>query len=267
MRAQAHPPRPRRVARALVAAGLLAAALVGSLAGCGGDGAGGDDAGGEVTLTVLAASSLTDVFEEAGEVYEEAHPGVEVRFSFAGSQELAAQVRQGMPADVLVTADQTTMDGVTEETGEPAVIARNELTIVTRPGNPESIAGLADLAEPGLRVVLAAPDVPAGRYGQEILDRRSLDVSPVSEEPNVRSVLTKVELGEADAGLVYVTDAAVAGDAVHTVPIPAEQNVVAAYPAAALNGSAHPDQAGDLVAWFGGHRAQGLLRDAGFLAP
>jgi molybdate transport system substrate-binding protein len=254
----------RRATRVRALAPALLATAVAALAACGGDGG---DGSGETALTVLAASSLTDVFEEAGEVYEREHPGVELSFSFAGSQELAAQVRQGVPADVLVTADTQTMDGLAGETGDPVVIARNELTIVTPPGNPAAVETLAGLAAPGLRLVLAAPEVPAGRYGQEILDRQGIDASPVSEEPSVRAVLSKVQLGEADAGLVYVTDAAVAGDAVHTVPIPDGQNVTASYPAAPLDSSGQPAQARAFVDWLGGETAQRLLRDAGFLAP
>ncbi|WP_326598865.1 molybdate ABC transporter substrate-binding protein [Streptomyces sp. NBC_01803] len=259
-------PAPSTAPRFLVAALLLPLAVA-----CGGSGdtggSGDGDGGDSATLTVLAATSLTDVFTRAGEVYEDAHPGVTVRFSFAGSQELAAQVTQGAPADVLVTADARTMADVAGETGEPAVIARNELVIVTPPDNPADVADLADLADPALRLVLAAPEVPAGRYGQQILDAQGLDVTPDSQEPNVRAVLGKVQLGEADAGLVYVTDATAAGDAVRAVPIPAGQNVTAEYPAAALNGSDHADQAQEFVDWLTTPEAEALLTDAGFRAP
>ncbi|MGP3968040.1 molybdate ABC transporter substrate-binding protein [Streptomyces sp. 6N223] len=258
------------MSRALAAAyAALAAFALLAVAACGGSGSGsGDEGSGETTLTVLAASSLTDVFEEARTVYEREHPGLRLRFSFAGSQELASQVRQGVPADVLVTADTETMDGVADDvSGEAVTIARNQLTIVAPPGNPAGVETLADLADPGLRLVLAAPEVPAGRYGQEILDRQGVDAAPDSQEPNVRSVLSKVELGEADAGLVYVTDAAVAGDAVHAVPIPDGLNATASYPAAVLAASGSPDEARAFVDWLGGERAGRLLRDAGFLAP
>lgn len=264
-------PRPARH-RALVAA-LLVPALVG-LAGCGSDddaSDGDNEAGGpgdpEVTLTVLAAASLTDVFEEAGAAYEEEHPGTTVRFSFAGSQELVAQLDAGAPADVLVTADTDTMASAAELTGDPRVIARNELTIVTPPDNPAGVDELADLADPGLRLVLAAPEVPAGRYGQEILRAQGVDAEPDSLEANVRAVLGKVRLGEADAGLVYTTDATAAGDEVRAVPIPEDQNVVAAYPAATLNDAEQPEAAAGFVAWLNEEVAQGLLAEAGFLAP
>ncbi|MGW8849456.1 molybdate ABC transporter substrate-binding protein [Streptomyces xiamenensis] len=237
------------------------------LAGCGSGDADSANGTGDTSLTVLAAASLTDVFTEAADRFAREHEGVTVEFSFAGSQELAAQIRQGVPADAVVTADTTTMESVAEETGEPAVIARNALVIVTPPGNPAGVEDLTDLAQDGLRLVLAAPEVPAGRYGEEILDRAGVNVTPVSQEPNVRAVLGKVRLGEADAGLVYATDAASAGEDVLTFPIPAEQNVIAAYPAAVLNTSEHPDEAAAFVAWLGTEPARELLTAAGFLTP
>ncbi|WP_338118501.1 molybdate ABC transporter substrate-binding protein [Streptomyces coryli] len=247
---------------------VLAAAVVLPLAACGG-GSGAQSKDGR-TITVLAASSLTDVFADAGKAYEKAHPGTKVRFSFAGSQELAAQVRQGVPADVLVTADTKTMDGLESETATaPSVIAKNRLTIATAPGNPKHIKSLKDLAKPDLKVVLAADEVPVGRYSKQILERQGLKVKPVSEEPNVRAVLSKVRLKEADAGIVYVTDAAAAGakGKTGTVAIPTAQNAIASYPAAALKVSAHEDAAADFAKWLRGAKAQALLRQAGFEKP
>ncbi|MDT0346197.1 molybdate ABC transporter substrate-binding protein [Streptomyces litchfieldiae] len=252
---------------ALAAAGLL----LGTLAACGSggdDGGGGEgNGGGGARLTVLAAASLTDVFEAAEGVYEEGHPGIDVEFSFAGSQELAAQVAQGIPADVLVTADTPTMEGVADRTGESVIFAHNELAVVTPPGNPAGVETLADLADPGLRLVLAAPEVPAGRYGRQILDAGGVTATPDSEEPSVRAVLSKVRLGEADAGIVYVTDAASAGDDVHTIPVPAGQNVIADYPAAPLDDSEHPEEAQEFVDWLTSEEAAALLADVGFPLP
>lgn len=251
-------------------AALAACAFLLPLAGCGGstdDDAGGDGKG-ETTLTVLAASSLTDVFANAGKAYEKEHPGTKVRFSFAGSQELAAQVREGSPADVVVTADEPTMDGLDGEVrGKPSKIAENRLTIATAPKNPQQVKGLKDLSREDLELVLAAKDVPVGRYGQQQLDKQKIDVDPVSREANVRAVLSKVELGEADAGLVYATDAKAAGDKVGTVEIPDAQNAVASYPAAPLKNSEHADQAEDFTGWLTSPEAQKLLRKAGFQKP
>lgn len=246
-----------RVRRAASAAAL--AGLIVPLAACGGQSG--------TELTVLAASSLTDVFARAGAAYEKQHPGTEVKFSFAGSQELAAQVRQGAPADALVTADRATMDGLRGESGTPTVIAKNRLVIAVGKGNPKKVGGLEDLDDPGLKVVLAAPDVPAGRYSDRILDAHGTDVEPVSREAGVRAVLSKVELGEADAGLVYRTDTAAAPGRVDAVAIPDEDNALASYPAAALEASRNPEAAAEFVKWLSTPRAQRLLRDAGFQKP
>ncbi|WP_406150794.1 molybdate ABC transporter substrate-binding protein [Streptomyces sp. NBC_01012] len=258
------------------AAAVLTAALLVPLAACGSDDdkkESGDKATASASgapkadLTVLAASSLTDVFKAAGAAYEKENPGTKVTFSFAGSQELAAQVKQGAPADALVTADTKTMDGLTSDTGTPTVIAKNRLVIATGKGNPEKVENLKDLADPSLKVVLAAPEVPVGRYGQEILDAQKIAVKPVSQEPNVRAVLSKVELGEADAGLVYKTDAATATDKVEAIDIPDAQNAVASYPAATLKTSKNSDAASAFVKWLSTPEAQKILAGAGFQKP
>jgi len=259
-------------------AAVLTAALLMPLAACGtddaGKGTGGSTASGSASgdtpaanLTVLAAASLTDVFETAGAAYEKSHPGTRITFSFAGSQELVAQVSQGSPADVLVTADTKSMDKVKADTGTPAVIARNRLVIATGEGNPHKIAGLKDLADTKLKVVLAAPEVPAGKYSKQILDAQDVTVKPVSQEPNVRAVLSKVELGEADAGLVYRTDAASAADKVDAVEIPDAQNAIAQSAAATLKDSKNARAAAAFVAWLSSPEGQKILRDAGFQKP
>ncbi|MCM2417584.1 molybdate ABC transporter substrate-binding protein [Streptomyces sp. RKAG293] len=263
----------RRAAAAIVTAALF----VPLVAACGSDDK--KDAGSTATpsastsgapkaaLTVLAASSLTDVFKTAGAAYEKSHPGTTVKFSFAGSQELAAQVKQGAPADALVTADTKTMDGLKSDTGTPAIIAKNRLVIATGEGNPLKITALKDLADTKFKVVLAAPAVPVGRYSKQVLDAQKLVVKPVSQEPNVRAVLSKVELGEADAGIVYATDAATATNKVDAIEIPDAQNAVASYPAATLKTTKNSEAAAAFVAWLSTPEAQKILQAAGFQQP
>ncbi|MER7395110.1 molybdate ABC transporter substrate-binding protein [Streptomyces sp. NPDC000151] len=264
-------PRPRTTGRRRTAAAtaLCAALIVPLAAGCGGGA--GDEAssgGGEkTTIKVLAAASLTDVFKKAGAAYEKAHPDTIVKFSYAGSQQLAAQVEQDFPADALVTADTKTMDGLKGKTGTPVTIAHNRLVIATGEGNPEKVKDLKSLTDSGLKVVLAAPAVPVGRYSQQVLDKQHLKVKPVSQEQDVRGVLSKVELGEADAGIVYATDAETAPGKVDAVSIPDDQNAVAAYPAATLKVSEHKKQADSFVTWLRSAKAQQILRDAGFQKP
>ncbi|MBT2470987.1 molybdate ABC transporter substrate-binding protein [Streptomyces sp. ISL-66] len=272
---------PQSNRRRTAALAVTAALLVPALAACGsGSGSGSkndvkNDAAASTSasvtagskaahLTVLAASSLTDAFKTAGAAYEKAHPGTKITFSFAGSQELAAQVKQGAPADALVTADTKTMDGLKAETNAPAIIAKNRLVIAAGKGNPFKVAALKDLTGTKIKVVLAAPEVPVGRYSKQILDAQKIEVKPVSQEPNVRAVLSKVELGEADAGLVYKTDTKKSGDKVVVVDIPDAENAVASYPAATLKGSENTEAAAAFVAWLSASEAQKILQDAGF---
>jgi molybdate transport system substrate-binding protein len=263
--------RRRLLTRRAVLPVVIAALAIPLLAACGGSKATTASSSGSSSksahLTVLAAASLTDVFTAEDKAYEKARPGTTVAFSFAGSQELAAQVRQGVPADVLVTADTKTMDGLKGATGTPVIIAKNRLTIVTAPGNPKRITSLADLAKPGLKVDLAAPQVPAGNYAEKVLAAQHVGVKPVSQETNVRAVLSKVELGEADAGIVYLTDAESAKSKVATVTIPDAQNALASYPAATLKTSKDSSVAADFVAFLTSAQGQQILRDYGFQRP
>lgn len=237
-----------------------AIALSVAVAACGSSSSGGASANkteAPASITVFAASSLTNAFaDEAAAFALQSHQ--QVKFSFAGSQELVAQINQGAPADVLATADQKTMAKVSGATAKAKVFAHNKLVIVTAPGNPKHIATLADLARHGLAVVLAAKTVPAGNYATIALAAAHVSVNPKSLEPDVRSVLTKVELGEADAGVVYASDAQAAGTKVSAVTI--AQSPVATYPVAALHASGQP-----FVDFLLSPTGQSILEKHGFL--
>lgn len=230
-----------------------------TLTGCGI--ASGDE---RITLNVLAASSLTDAFTELGAGFHAADRKVTVRFEFAGSQEVAEDVKEHATADVLATADGATMDDVADDVTGRRAFARNSMTIAVTPGNPKRIKGPADLAGPRLRVVLGGPTVPAGRYAQQVLAKAGVTVRPVSEEADARTVLTRVRTGVADAAIVYVTDMRSAGVSATSVAIPAQQNVTATYFAAAVRRSDHDDAAKAFVAWLGSSEATEILRKYGF---
>ena len=211
--------------------GLLLAGLLGGAC------AGVDDP--PAALTVLAAASLTEAFEELGRSFEAAHPGADVDFTFAASSTLARQVLEGSPGDVLATADEDTMAPVVaagRTAVPPAVFARNRLAIAVAPGNPRRIADLGDLARPGLAVVLCAPEVPCGRAAAQALAAAGVGLRPASLEEHVKAVVTRVALGEADAGLAFATDTHATG--VEAVDIPDDRNVTTAYPVAVLRDGA-----------------------------
>jgi molybdate transport system substrate-binding protein len=241
---------------------LVAAALVLLAAACGGgSGSNGDNHAQSRKLTVFAASSLTDAFTDIGRAYESTPAGAKVIFSFAASSDLVQQVQQGAPADVIATASTKTMDEVSTELADPAKpFARNKLVIVTERGNPKHISSLADLARSDVLVVLPAFGVPAGDYGRQALSDAHVTVHPKSLEDNVRGVLTKVELGEADAGIVYVTDAQIAGSKVVSVPIADAPS--ATYPIGAIN-----EDGRAFVDFVLSSQGQRILERYGFLAP
>src|SRR5512132_3368346 len=253
--------------RIRLAAVLAVAAL--TLAACGGD----DDSGGgssgqsPAEIKVFAAASLTAAFTELGQQYSSANGGTKVAFNFAGSQALATQVQQGAPADVFASADIPNMDKVKDLVGTPQNFASNLLQIVVEKGNPKGVKTLDDLTNPDLKVVLAAPDVPAGRYAKQVLDQAGVSVQPVSQEDNVKAVVTKVSLGEADAGIVYVTDVTAGGDKVEGVDIPREQNVVATYPIATVKASKAQDKAQVFMDLVLSDQGQQVLKKYGFLPP
>jgi molybdate transport system substrate-binding protein len=251
--------------RARLAAVLAAVAL--ALAGCGGDEPSGGSSAAPGELKVFAAASLTAAFTELGERFTAASGGTEVTFNFAGSQALATQIQQGAPADVFASADTTNMDKVRDLVGTQQPFASNLLAIVVEKGNPRGVRTLDDLASSDLKVVLAAEEVPAGRYAKQVLDRAGVRVQPVSQEDNVKAVVTKVSLGEADAGIVYVTDVTAGGDKVEGVDIPEDQNVVATYPIATVKASRAQDPAQAFVDLVLSGEGQRVLKEHGFLPP
>jgi len=246
-------------------AAVLAATALG-LAACGGGGSGGSGGQSPAEIKVFAAASLTAAFTELGRRYTAAQ-GTKVTFNFAGSQALATQIGQGAPADVFVSADLDNMAKVKDLVGTPQSFASNRLAIVVEQGNPRGIGTLDDLAGGDVKVVLAAGEVPAGRYAKQVLDRAGVKVTPVSHEDNVKAVVAKVSLGEADAGIVYVTDVAAGGARVEGVDIPREQNVVATYPIATVKAGKAQDAAQAFMDLVLSGQGQEVLHRYGFLPP
>jgi molybdate transport system substrate-binding protein len=241
--------------------------LLTTLSACGGDDSTSGGGGGDTTLTVYAAASLTSTFQEIGDEFEKGHDGVQVEFSFGGSSDLVAQIQQGAPADVFASADTANMDKLTADdlqSGDPQDFASNTLEIAVPPGNPAGISSFADLAEKGVNVVVCAPEVPCGAATQRVEDATGVDISPVSEEQSVTDVLAKVTSGEADAGVVYVTDVQTAGDDVEGVTFPESSAAVNTYPIAVLKDAADGDLARQFVDFVLGDPGQGILRGAGF---
>ena len=232
-------------------------------------------------ITVFAASSLTDAFNEVGRAFEAGHPGVSVEFNFAGSPALRTQLQQGATADVLATADQANMatalqDKLVVDGGK--TFAKNRLAVIIPKSNPADIASPFELAQAGLKIVLAGADVPAGKYARQVIEKmasRSQAVdgfagkvlgNVVSEEPNVKAVVAKVQLGEADAGIAYVTDVTpdVAKD-VTMIAIPDDVNIVAEYPIAVTSNAGQPEIALAFIAFSLSPDGQAVLRRYGFI--
>jgi molybdate transport system substrate-binding protein len=266
---------------------VLAAAAALALAGCGsgsstsgsgsatpaapGSSASGAASGTAVkgTITVLAAASLKESFTAIGTAFEQANPGTTVRFSFGPSSGLAQQITQGAPADVFASASQKNMQQVVDAkaASDPAAFAKNVLEIALPKDNPADVASLQDLARPGVKVALCQPQVPCGDLAQKVLAAAKVVVRPATLESDVKATLTKVRLGEVDAGLVYVTDVKAAGDKVRGVEIPADVNAATTYPIAALSGSQNAELAKAFVRYVLSGAARAELTEAGFRAP
>ena len=238
------------------------------LAACGEDGGG--QARADDRIVVFAASSLTEAFDELGAAFEEAHPGSQVVFNFAGSGDLARQILDGAPADVFAAADSQSMAAITEAgmaPTTPTVIARNTFEIIVEAGNPLGIATLADLADPDLVVVLCAPSVPCGAGAAQVLATAGITLNPRSLEDKVKGVVTKVATGEADAGIVFVTDVLAAGTTATGVSIAADVNVITSYPIVAVRDAPNALTAQTFIEFVAGTAGRAILAAHGFLAP
>ena len=260
--------------QALAAAGV---ALALALTACGGttpeartSGSAPSSAPSSGSLTVFAAASLTATFTELSHDFEAAHPGAKVNFDFGGSSDLVSQLQNGAPADVFASADQANMTKATNSglaAGTPQVFATNVLEIAVPPSNPAGIHTFQDLTKPGVRLVVCAQQVPCGSATQKAAKAAGLSLKPVSEEQSVTDVLGKVISGDADAGLVYVTDVKGAGGKASGVKFPESSSAVNSYPIVALRESANAALAQEFVDFVRGSQGQKVLGDAGFGAP
>ncbi|PPS81233.1 molybdate ABC transporter substrate-binding protein [Streptomyces sp. MH60] len=271
--------RTHRIRRSARVAGAGAAALL-ALNACSSSDTGSDtDSAGASSsssaklsgqVTVFAAASLKESFTTLGETFEKRHPGTGVTFNFAGSDTLAASITGGAPADVFASASPKTMATVTDAgaaAGTPATFVRNQLEIATLPGNPEHISSLKGLTESGLKVVLCDKTVPCGAAAQKALEAGGLELTPVSYEQDVKAALTKVELKEADAAVVYKTDVKAAGDKVTGVDFPESAKAVNDYPITLLKDAPHPDAAKAFIELVKSAEGQRVLTGAGFRTP
>ena len=223
-------------------------------------------------ITVFAAASLTAAFNETGMAFTAANPRAKVTFSFDASSALVTQITQGAPADLFASADTANMDKLTAASGAgvsaaPITFATNKLQIIVAKGNPKGITGVADLAKSGLIYVTAAPEVPIGAYAKQVLDKAKVTVTPKSLEADVKSVVNKVTLGEADAGIVYATDVKAAGDKAVRVVVPDDLNVVANYPIAVTKATKNSAAATAFVGFVAGTQGQTILAKYGFTKP
>lgn len=250
--------------RALARSTAAAAGIVLLAAGCGNVGGAADD---PVTLQVYAAASLQEPFTELGEAFEAEHEGVEVEFNFAGSSTLVQQIQQGAPADVFASANPENMDKLVEaglQGAEPVDFTSNTLMIAVPAGNPAGVTDLTSLTDESLHLVVCAPEVPCGAATETVEQAAGLELAPVSEEQSVTDVLNKVTSGEADAGLVYVTDVTRAGDAVEGIDFPESQEAVNIYPITTVEGGEHVEPGQEFVDLVTSARGQEILAGYGF---
>lgn len=256
--------------RARFSAAAAGIALLAAGCGSGSSDEGATDAAEPTTVQIFAAASLQEPFEELGEEFEAEHDGVELAFSFAGSSTLVEQIRQGAPADVFASANTANMDKLLEsgmQGADPVDFASNTLTIAVPAGNPAGVTDLASLTAEGLNLVVCAPEVPCGAATGTLEQAAGLELAPVSEEQSVTDVLNKVTSGEADAGLVYVTDVARGGDEVEGITVPQAQEAVNHYPITTVQNAEHAALGAEFVGLVTGERGQEILAGYGFADP
>ncbi|MBF4625703.1 molybdate ABC transporter substrate-binding protein [Clavibacter sp. VKM Ac-2872] len=254
----------------MVATGALLAALVGCSAPAGEGTPASPGSSPSGSITVFAAASLKGTFTELASAFEEQHPGTTVELSFAGSSDLVTQITNGAPADVFASADEKNMAKLTDAgliEGTPTDFATNTLEIAVPPGDPAGVASFADLGKAGVTTVVCAAQVPCGAATATLEKATGVDIRPVSEESSVTDVLGKVTSGEADAGLVYVTDVTAAGDAVTGIPFPESAGAVNTYPIAPVKAAPDPDLAAAFTAYVTGAAGRRVLAAAGFGTP
>lgn len=254
-------------ARHRLAAVALTATAFASACSSGGSspsGSASSSRGAPVTLTVFAAASLKKAFTEIAADFQKTHPNVTVKPTFDGSSALVTQIEQGATADVIATADEKTMIALGDSAVNPKPFTRNVLTIITAPGNPKRIESVRDLARQGVTTVLCAPQVPCGNAAATVERNTGVDIRPASQETSVSGVVTKVTSGQADAGLVYTSDARAAGSAVRAVNDPAFAAVVNEYPIATVKGSQHTGEAQQFIDLVTGSTGQKVLGGLGF---
>lgn len=221
-------------------------------------------------IVVFAASSLTESFTEIADAFKVDNPDANVVFTFAGSGDLVTQIGEGAPADVFASADESNMTKLREAgeaAGDPVSIAKNTMEIIVEKGNPQAITGVADLAKPDLLVVLCADTVPCGKSAAAVLKNAAVTVTPVSLEDKVKGVVTKVTAGEADAGVVYVSDVKAAGDTAEGVEIPADINVINNYPIVVTKQATNTVGAQAFIDFVASDAGQAIIANYGFLAP
>ena len=252
---------------AAIAAVLAAAAAAGCSSSSSSPSAGSTSSTG--TITVFAAASLTESFTQLGKQFEAAHPGDTVKFSFGASSALAEQINSGAPADVFASAATKNMDQVVTagNASNPQNFAENIMEVAVPPNNPAKVTSVNDLAKSSVKVALCQPQVPCGVVAAEVFKNAKLTVKPVTLQPDVESVLTQVELGNVDAGVVYVTDVQAAGSKVKGVAIPANVNATTTYPIAALTHSKEQAIAAAFVAYMLSPPGEQVLKAAGFQQP